>query len=126
MSFKKILLIGIGCIFLAVGAVGVVIPILPTFPFLLVSACCFANSSKRLEMWFKGTRLYRNNFEDYAKGNGMTWKSKIRIMVMVTILMGIGFVLMGRRGIIAGCIVLSIIWLCHVIYFCFGIKTLRK
>ena len=126
MSFTKILLICIGCLFLALGALGVVIPILPTFPFLLVSTCCFANSSKKLDTWFKGTKLYKNNFAEYAKGNGMTWKAKIKIMVFVTVLMSVGFILMGRQGIITGCIVLSIVWLFHVIYFCFGVKTLRK
>ena len=56
----------------------------------------------------------------------MTWKAKIKIMVFVTVLMSVGFILMGRQGIITGCIVLSIVWLFHVIYFCFGVKTLRK
>lgn len=126
MSLKKTILVIIGCIALALGALGAVLPILPTIPFLLVSAYCFANSSEKLNTWFKNTKLYKNNLEDYVKGNGMTVQTKVKIMVMVTLLMSIGFVLMGRKGIVIGCVVLSVVWLFHIMYFCFGVKTIKK
>ena len=126
MSLKKTILVIIGCIALALGALGAVLPILPTIPFLLVSAYCFANSSERLNTWFKNTKLYKNNLEDYVKGNGMTVQTKVKIMVMVTLLMSIGFVLMGRKGIVIGCVVLAVVWLFHIMYFCFGVKTIKK
>ena len=49
MSIKKIVFIVLGCICLALGTVGVVLPILPTVPFYLATAFCFANSSERLQ-----------------------------------------------------------------------------
>ena len=124
MSFKKILLICIGCLFLALGALGVVIPILPTFPFLLVSTCCFANSSKKLDTWFKGTKLYKNNFAEYAKGNGMTWKAKIKIMVFVTVLMSVGFILMGRHYHWLYCFIYCLAFSCHI--FLFWSQNIKK
>ena len=57
-------------------------------------------------------------------GRGMTWKTKIRIMITVTVLMSIGFIMMGTKGIMVGCIVLSCVWLFHILYFCFGVKTI--
>ena len=54
----------------------------------------------------------------------MSLKAKVRIMASVTLLMFIGFVLMGIKGIIPGCIVLFSIWVFHVLYFTFVIKTL--
>ena len=77
MKLKKILLVIIGCIGVALGAIGVVLPILPTVPFLLLAAFCFARSSERLNNWFTGTKLYKNNLESYVKGKGMTRKTKI-------------------------------------------------
>ncbi|MBR4587551.1 MAG: YbaN family protein [Lachnospiraceae bacterium] len=51
------------CICLALGTVGVVLPILPTTPFFLVTAYCFARSSEKLNNWFKGTKLYKKHLD---------------------------------------------------------------
>lgn len=116
---KKILYIFIGCISLGLGIIGVILPILPTFPFVLLAAFCFARSSERLDGWFKNTKLYReNNIK-----NGMTKQAKIRIMCSVSLLMSIGFIMMGLRGIVVGNVVLLIVWIFHMAYFTFGVKT---
>lgn len=121
---KKILYILVGSIAVVLGAVGAVVPMLPTVPFLMLAAFCFARSSDRLNRWLKETKLYRENLKDLAERRGMTKRAKIRVMVTVTILMSIGLVLMGMKGIVTGCIVLSAIWLIHLLYFLFGVKTL--
>ncbi len=90
----------------------------------MLAAICFAKSSEKLNSWFKGTKLYKDNLEDYVGGRGMTRNSKIRIMITVTILMSIGFTIMGIKGIVVGCIVLGIVWLFHILYFWFGVKTI--
>lgn len=121
---KKAFYIILGCIGLALGAPGAVLPILPTFPFLMLAAFCFARSSERLDRWFKGTRLYQDNLKDFATGKGMTRKTKVRILTTVSLLMGIGFVVMGRKGIVVGCAVLAVIWALHLVYFIFAVKTI--
>lgn len=121
---KKAFYIVLGCIGLALGAPGAVLPILPTFPFLMLAAFCFARSSERLDRWFKGTRLYQDNLKDFAAGKGMTRKTKVRILTTVSLLMGIGFVVMGRKGIVVGCAVLAVIWALHLVYFIFAVKTI--
>ena len=121
---KKLLYITLGCIGVALGALGAIIPMVPTFPFLMLAAFCFARSSQRLDRWFKNTKLYKDNLADFAAGRGMTMKAKIRIMVTVTLLMSVGFVMMGIKGIAAGCIVLGCVWVLHIVYFIFGIKTI--
>ena len=116
---RKILYIFIGCISLGLGIIGVILPILPTVPFVLLAAFCFASSSERLENWFKNTKLYRgNNIK-----SGMTKQAKIRIMCSVTLLMSIGFIMMRLKGIVVGNIVLLIVWIFHMVYFTFGVKT---
>ena len=122
---KKILLIILGCIGLGLGAVGAVVPMLPAFPFLMLAAVCFAKSSEKLDRWFKNTKLYKNNLETYVKGQGMTKKTKIKVMITVTVLMSIGFVMMFSKAIYVPCIILGCVWLFHIIYFAFGVKTYR-
>lgn len=120
---KKIIYMVVGCIGVGLGAVGAVLPILPTVPFLLLAAFCFARSSEKLNHWFTGTKLYKKNLESYVKGQGMTRGTKVRIMVTVTILMAIGFAMMHE--VVIGRIVLFIVWLFHVLYFTMGVKTLK-
>ena len=122
MNIKKILYIILGCIGLAVGAIGAVIPMLPTFPFLLLAAFCFARSSEKLHTWFVGTKLYKDNLADYVAGKGMTRKTKVRIMATVTALMSIGFAMM--HAVPVGRIVLTCVWIFHLVYFLFGVKTI--
>ncbi len=123
MKLKKILLVIVGCTGVALGALGVVLPILPTVPFLLLAAFCFARSSERLHNWFTGTKLYKNNLESYVKGKGMTRKTKVKIMVTVTVLMTIGFIMMDQVPV--GRVVLACVWLFHILYFVFGVKTIK-
>ena len=121
---KRILYIILGCVGVGLGAVGAVVPMLPAFPFLMLAAFCFARSSEKLDRWFKGTKLYQDNLADYVAGRGMTVKTKVRIMITVTLLMSIGFIMMGLKGIVTGCIVLGCVWLFHIVYFIWGIKTI--
>ena len=124
MKIKKIFWICLGCIGVGLGAVGAVVPMLPAFPFLLLAAFSFARSSEKLHTWFINTKLYKDNLEDYVAGKGMTVKTKVRIMITVTLLMSIGFIMMGLKGIVVGCIVLGCVWAFHIIYFIWGVKTI--
>ena len=123
MNLKKVFLVILGCLGLGLGALGAVLPLLPAFPFLMLSVFCFAKSSEKLHNWFISTRLYKKNLESFVQGKGMTVKTKVRIMLTVTILMSIGFIMM--HAVPVGRIVLGIAWLFHVLYFIFGIKTLK-
>ncbi len=120
---KKIIYIIIGSLALALGTVGTVLPILPTVPFFMLAAFCFAKSSQKLHDWFTNTRLYKDNLADFVAGKGMTLKTKVRIMATVTILMTIGFIAMHQ--VVLGRVVLGCVWAFHVLYFVFGVKTLK-
>ena len=122
MNIKKICYIRRGCIGVGLGALGAVLPLLPAFPFLLLAAFCFGRSSEKLNRWFTGTKLYKDNLESYVKGQGMTKKAKVRIMITVTVLMSIGFAMM--HAVPVGRIVLGCVWVFHIVYFCLGVKTL--
>lgn len=101
------------------------LPILPTVPFYLATAFCFANSSERLHTWFVDTGLYKKHLQSYVEKRGMLLKTKVSIITTVTLLMGFGFFMMARKGIWVPCIILAVVWVCHIIYFVFGVKTIR-
>ncbi len=120
---KKIIYMIVGSTALALGTIGTVLPILPTVPFFMLAAFCFAKSSQKLHDWFTNTKIYQDNLADFVAGKGMTLKTKLRIMVTVTILMTIGFIAMHQ--VVVGRIVLGCVWVFHVLYFVFGVKTLN-
>lgn len=120
---KKILFMILGWIGVALGMLGAILPMLPAFPFLMLAAFCFTKSSERLDAWFKNTKLYKENLEDFVSGKGMARRAKIRIMSMVTVLMSIGFIMMSIKGIFVGNVILIFVWIFHILYFSFGIKT---
>ena len=118
---KKIIWLLFGFIGLGLGTVGAMMPLLPSVPFLLVAAISFGKSSKKLDTWFKNTKLYKNNLETYVKGQGMTKATKIKISVTVTVLMAIGFIMMCNVPI--GRISLFFVWIFHLVYFWWIVKT---
>lgn len=126
MKFKRIVFAVLGVIFLGLGTVGVFLPILPTTPFYLLTLFFFANSSKRLHRWFLGTKLYKKHLDSFVKKKGMLLSTKITIIITVTLLMGFGFFMMARKAIWIPCIIIAVVWLVHILYFVFRVKTITK
>ena len=124
MNIQRVVYVVLGCVGVGLGAVGAVVPFVPTFPFLLMATYCFARSSKRLHVWFRNTKLYKNNLESYVQGHGMTKKTKVRIMITVTLLMSVGFIMMEQVAV--GRMVLACVWVFHIIYFIWGVKTIKE
>lgn len=118
----KIVWIAFGFLCLGLGTVGVVLPILPTVPFYMATVFCFAKSSARLHQWFVNTGLYRKHLASFVQNRSMTMRSKMTIMGSVTVVMAIGIIAM--RHVLVGQICLSVVWVCHVLYFAFRIKTI--
>lgn len=116
----KLLLISLGFIFLGIGAIGVILPILPTVPFLLLASFCFAKGSDRFYFWFKSTKLYINNLQSFEKSRSMTLKTKLYILIPVSCLLTISFLMMNN---IFGRIIIVILIIIKYYYFIFKINT---
>ena len=126
MKLNRIIFIVIRCVSLGIGCVGVVLPILPTVPFFLLTVFCFANSSEKLHNWFVNTKMYKKHLDSFVKKKGMTVKTKATILTSVTVIMLFGFVLMMLKGIVIPCIILALVWLFHLVYFIFFVKTITE
>lgn len=92
----RVILVIVGMVFLALGTVGIFLPILPTVPLYMLAAACLARGSERLGSWFEGTSLYRAHVLPIRKGEGMTMRAKVTSFALITALLAMGFAMMGR------------------------------
>lgn len=81
--FKSFIFGVLGTIFLALGILGMVLPLLPTTPFLLLAAYCYAKSSERLYGLLTENRYLGRYIKDWRDGKGIPLKSKITAIVML-------------------------------------------
>lgn len=76
-SLKKGLLIFVGTVSLGLGCIGIFLPILPTTPFLLLSAACYYKSSERLHRWLVNHKVFGKYIKNYMEGKGVAARAKI-------------------------------------------------
>jgi uncharacterized membrane protein YbaN (DUF454 family) len=91
----KWILIAAGTIFLGLGIIGIFLPILPTTPFLLLAAACYARSSKRFYDWLMNNKLFGAYIKNYREGKGISLKVKTLTisLLWITILFSVFFIL---------------------------------
>lgn len=99
-KIKKILLIMIGSISLIVGSIGIILPLLPTTPFLLLSLACFIRSSDRLYDFILNNKYLAPYVKDYMNGNGIPKKVKIRAITLIWITIGFSTIFIIDKSII--------------------------
>lgn len=112
---------GAGIICFSLGAIGAVLPLIPTTPFILLAALCFARSSKKLDQWFRQTKLYKTVFEGLLTRRAMTVSAKLKLLIPIACLLGISFALLG--DFLPGRILVASILIGHIVYFGFVVKT---
>ena len=117
----RIIWLILGFVAIGIGAVGVVLPVLPTTPFLLLASFCLAKGSEKFHTWFTQTKLYKTHLDDFVKTRSMTLKSKFTILLPASAMLILAFIMMPNwygRGFIIFLIIFK------YVYFFTRIKTI--
>tara|TARA_Y100001960_G_C14626927_1_gene803688 strand:- start:187 stop:606 length:420 start_codon:yes stop_codon:yes gene_type:complete len=81
----KLMWVSLGSLFVALGAIGVIVPGLPTTPFLILAAACYIRSSQRLYDWLISNKRFGPYLKDYREGKGIPRKAKRLAVVMIVV-----------------------------------------
>ena len=118
---KKYFYITLGFLALGIGLIGVILPILPTTPFLLVTSFCFARGSERFHTWFTNSNIYKKHLESFVKERAMTLKQKVVLLIFVNFMLAFPLILVDVLPMRITIIVLIII---KLYYFTFKVRTI--
>jgi uncharacterized membrane protein YbaN (DUF454 family) len=104
----------LGCICIGLATIGVILPLLPTVPFLLLAAFCFARSSERLHQWMLSHPQFGPPIQDWQSSGAINPKAKRMATLSVVVVFGLSIVLGLRpmiliiQGITLSCVMLFI------------------
>lgn len=118
----KLLWLMIGIVSMVLGAIGVVLPVLPTTPFLLLASFCFAKGSDRFHKWFIGTKLYKKHLESFVTSRSMTLKTKLCILLPASAMLILAMLAMSN---IYGSVFIVFLIIFKYIYFFTRIETVK-
>ncbi|MDO4924160.1 MAG: YbaN family protein [Turicibacter sp.] len=119
-KITKMLLVLCGLICVGLGVLGVILPILPTTPFLLLASVCFVKGSDRFDRWFKSTKLYKKHLENFVQNRQMTLKQKWTILLTADVMLCFPFFLVDNLHMR---IFLVLLVIAKFYYFMFRIET---
>ena len=111
----------IGAISFVLGTAGIVIPLLPTVPFYMLTLFCLARGSERFHKIFLESSLYQKTVGAYERDKALTLRTKLSILASVTTIMAIGAYFSQNMPV--ALIVMGLVWIGHVIALAFIVKT---
>ena len=88
-GFRRWLYVTLGLLFVAVGILGAILPVLPTTPWILLAGACFARSSPRLHRWLKSSPYFGHMLRDWEAHRGIRWRVKAFAVGMVVTVIGL-------------------------------------
>jgi uncharacterized membrane protein YbaN (DUF454 family) len=89
-------LIAAGFIALALGVIGLFLPLLPTTPFILLAAACFARSSQRFHRWLLANRIFGPMVREWETHRSIPYRTKLAAIALMSITMAISIVFFVR------------------------------
>ena len=122
MKLRKLLFISSGFLTLALGTLGIFLPVLPTVPLYLLTLILFANSSRRLHSWYIQTGLYKKYLLPYLEAGGLTRRAKGWLIGFVTLQILIAVWLL--RNSILGICICAAVYLGFLLSMRLAVKTI--
>ena len=119
----RFILLIVGFISLGLGVTGIILPILPTTPFLLLTSFCFVKSSTKFNNWFLNSKIYKKYLENFAKNKVMTLKNELILLLAVSLFLILTMFFVNN---IVVTIILTTLILCKYSYFIIFIKPVNK
>ena len=113
--------LAIGAISFGLGTAGIVLPLLPTVPFYMLTLFCLARGSERFHKMFLESSLYQKTVGAYERDKALTLRTKLSILASVTTIMAIGAYF--SQNVPVALIVMGLVWIGHVIALAFIVKT---
>jgi hypothetical protein len=92
---SRVILLIVGTIAVGLGVAGIFLPLLPTTPFLLLAAACYARSSPRFYSWLMNHRWFGGYIRNYRENRAMELRAKISAIVLLWLTIGVSVVLVG-------------------------------
>jgi len=117
------ILVGSGTFFLVIGIIGIFIPILPTTPFLILAAACYARGSKNFYNWLINNKWFGEYIKNYQEGRGVPFTVKILSIILLWITIAFSTIIIVSNFLIQ--IILTIIAIVVTIHI-LTIKTMQK
>ncbi|WJP98613.1 YbaN family protein [Macrococcus bovicus] len=105
----RIVLISMGIVSTLLGLIGVILPLLPTTPFLLLAAICFARSSDRFHDWLISTKVYRAYVLEFQRNKGFTFRQKLKMLLSLYIVVGFSIWMIEHLYIRIGLMIMVIL-----------------
>jgi uncharacterized membrane protein YbaN (DUF454 family) len=115
-KLKRQLLLAAGTLSLAIGIVGIVVPLLPTTPFLLLAAGCYLRSSQRFYNWLMGNRFFGNYIRNYIEGRGIPVKVKLFIIILLWVTISISIWLVAKPLVTVILLIVAVGVTLHIIF----------
>ena len=99
-SLKKGLFIATGTICLGLGTVGIILPVLPTTPFLLLSAACYLRGSERMYRWLLNNKWFGKYIRNYREGKGIPLRGKVSALLLLWITISCSAILLVKISMV--------------------------
>ncbi|MBN8217758.1 MAG: YbaN family protein [Spirochaetes bacterium] len=114
---RRLALQAAGWLSLALGVLGIFLPLLPTTPFLLLTAFCWARSSPRFHRWLMTNRFFGGSLSDYLAGKGVPLWQKLATLAVLWISLGVSARLLSRPWVSLLLLAVAIGVTLHVLLF---------